>query len=239
MKNGDKIDITGDSNRSSGSDVPRRLTDMLASRRETLFRPLTEKPYPKEGSNEPSTDRQGEDRTEKPYPKEYECTLQLMDGTKVSLGSALPSDEQLMADFYKTLSENSAYLRWGTNRSALIMEYLKQACSINYNQDMTLVAQTKQGSIVGVGQLIKDGDGKNEAELALIISDQFHRKKLGSNLLDQLIQLGRNKGLQRITSSIYSENDVMKEMCCKQGTIISQDDFEVRTVFYLRSRSLL
>ena len=94
-------------------------------------------------------------------------------------------------------------------------------CFIDYDREMALVAdydnpQTGQHEIIGVGCLIKEQDTKS-AEIALLVTDLFQRKGLGTELLRQLIQVGRDEHLQCLTGNILAENQGMVEICKKLG----------------------
>jgi acetyltransferase len=67
-----------------------------------------------------------------------------------------------------------------------------------------------------VGCLIKE-QGTKSAEIALLVTDQFQRQGLGTELLRQLIQVGRDEHLQRLTGDILAENQGMQEICKKLG----------------------
>jgi acetyltransferase len=49
------------------------------------------------------------------------------------------------------------------------------------------------------------------------VTDQFQRQGLGTELLRQLIQVGRDEQLQRLTGDILAENQGMLEICKKLG----------------------
>jgi GNAT superfamily N-acetyltransferase len=94
-------------------------------------------------------------------------------------------------------------------------------CFIDYDREMALVAayhnpQTEQDEIIGVGRLIKV-QGVNEAEFALLVTDLFQRKGLGTELLRLLMQVGRDEKLQRLTGDILAENLGMQAVCKKFG----------------------
>ncbi len=55
------------------------------------------------------------------------------------------------------------------------------------------------------------------AEVALLVTDQFQRKGLGTELLRRLIQVGHDEHLQRLTGDILAENRGMQEICKKLG----------------------
>jgi acetyltransferase len=58
---------------------------------------------------------------------------------------------------------------------------------------------------------------KSEAEFAVIISDRWQNRGLGSELLRQLLQVGRARKLARITADILPENLDMQRVCRKLG----------------------
>jgi acetyltransferase len=94
-------------------------------------------------------------------------------------------------------------------------------CFIDYDRQMALVAdyknpQTGQNELIGVGRLIKE-QGAKSAEFALLVTDQFQHRGLGTELLRRLIQIGRDEKLQRITGVILAENQDMQEVCRKVG----------------------
>ncbi|HYA99186.1 MAG TPA: bifunctional acetate--CoA ligase family protein/GNAT family N-acetyltransferase [Ktedonobacteraceae bacterium] len=160
----------------------------------------------------------------RPYPVQYVGPWELRDGTPVTIRPIRPEDEPLMVTFHETLSARSVYLRWLHSLSLsqrVAHEQLISMCFIDYDREMALVAdyknqQTGQSEIIGVGHLIKV-HGAHEAEIALLVTDQFQRKGLGTELLRRLIQFGHDEKLQRLIGDILVENKGMQEVCRKLG----------------------
>ena len=130
----------------------------------------------------------------RPYPTQYVRPWTLRNGTPVTLRPIRPEDEPLMVTFHETLSARSVYLRWlhMLNLSRRVAhEEMIRMCFIDYDREMALVAdydnpQTGQHEIIGVGSLIKEQSTKS-AEIALLVTDQFQRQGLGTELLRRLI----------------------------------------------------
>ena len=70
--------------------------------------------------------------------------------------------------------------------------------------------------ILGVGRLIKE-HGVDEAEFAILISDPWQGKGLGTELLKLLVQIGRKERLRRIIGRISAENPTMKQVSEEVG----------------------
>jgi acetyltransferase len=160
----------------------------------------------------------------RPYPTRYVQPWTLRNGTPVTLRPIRPEDEPLMVQFHETLSARSVYLRWlhMLNLSRMTAhEEMIRMCFIDYDREMALVAdydnsQTGQHEIIGVGRLIKEQSTKS-AEVALLVTDQFQRQGLGTELLRQLIQVGRDEHLYRLTGDVLLENQGVQEICKKLG----------------------
>jgi len=158
----------------------------------------------------------------RPYPVDYVTTRKV--GTiEVTIRPIRPEDEPLMVEFHKTLSDRSVYLRYFgilSLEERIMHERLRRVCFIDYDRQIALVVDLKNrdGShgILGVGRLIKEY-GINEAEFAILISDPWQGKGLGSELLKLLVEIGRKERLARITGHIAAENTMMKRVSEEVG----------------------
>ncbi|NEO29237.1 MAG: bifunctional acetate--CoA ligase family protein/GNAT family N-acetyltransferase [Symploca sp. SIO3C6] len=160
----------------------------------------------------------------RPYPTQYVSPGTLNDGTPITIRPIRPEDEPLIVQFHKTLSEESVYFRYfhliklGMRTAH---ERLTRICFIDYNREMALVAdyknpETEKHEILAVGRLSKL-HGINEAEFAMLVGDPYQRRGLGTQLLERLLQIGRDEQLDRITAEILAENVPMQKVSEKVG----------------------
>ncbi|NJK53818.1 MAG: GNAT family N-acetyltransferase, partial [Leptolyngbyaceae cyanobacterium SU_3_3] len=103
---------------------------------------------------------------------------------------------------------------------------LTRLCFIDYDRAMAMVAdaqnpQTGAHEIFAVARLTKL-HGTTEAEFALLVSDRYQCQGLGTQLLKQLLQVGRNEHLSHIHAEILVENLAMQQVCKKLGFQIDQ-----------------
>jgi acetyltransferase len=160
----------------------------------------------------------------RPYPTRYVAPWTMQDGTRVTIRPIRPEDEPLMVKFHETLSERSVYFRYFhamqlTQRIA--HDRLTRICFIDYEREMALVvmrntAQTAESEILGVGRLTKI-QGSGEGEFAILVSDNWHHRGLGAELLKRLVDIGRDEKLIRIYGDILPENRDMLRVCDKLG----------------------
>ena len=102
-----------------------------------------------------------------------------------------------MVKFHETLSERSVYLRYFhlmNLEQRITHERLTRICFIDYDREMALVAErrnpeTGESEILGVGRLTKI-HGTREAEVAVLVSDNWQGRGLGKELLSRLLVVG-------------------------------------------------
>jgi acetyltransferase len=160
----------------------------------------------------------------RPYPTQYAGPFEMTDGTPVIIRPIRPEDEPLMVKFHETLSERSVYFRYfhalGLNQR-IAHERLTRICFIDYEREMALVVlrkdpQTLKQEILAVGRLVKLY-GTGDAEFAILVSDNWHRRGLGNELLKRLVAIGREEKLTRIFGDVLPENRDMLKVCERLG----------------------
>jgi acetyltransferase len=152
----------------------------------------------------------------RPYPVEYISSWTMADGTPVTFRPIRPEDEPLMVEFHKTLSEESVYLRFffmDRLDARVAHERLVRQCFIDYENEIALVAecvgpQTGHREILGVGRL-KRQLAPTDGELAVIVSDKYQGRGMGTEIVRRLIDVARREGIQRIIAVILSQNAAM------------------------------
>lgn len=135
-----------------------------------------------------------------------------------------------MVKFHGTLSEETVHFRYfGVSKLEVRVahERLTRICFNDYDREIALIAvrqapDTEEDEIVGVGRLIKL-HGIDEAEFAIVISDRFQRRGLGTQLLQLLVNIGREEGAECIFGQILPENYGMQRVSKKVGFTVSFD----------------
>jgi acetyltransferase len=160
----------------------------------------------------------------RPYPKQYVASWRMKDNHALTIRPIRPEDEPLMVSFHKTLSEGSVYMRYfhvlPLDRR-VAHERLTRICFVDYDREIALVADRRNSDvgeheIIGVGRLTKLPN-TNEAEFAILVSDKFQGRGLGTELLRRILEVGRAEKLRRIRGEILPENPQMQAICRKLG----------------------
>ncbi|MGD0415995.1 MAG: bifunctional acetate--CoA ligase family protein/GNAT family N-acetyltransferase [Terriglobales bacterium] len=165
----------------------------------------------------------------RPYPLQYVSSWTMKDGNSVTIRPIRPEDEPLMVKFHETLSDHSVYLRYFCTLSLsrrVAHERLLRICFGDYDREMALVAErTDPGSgerrIMAVGRLSKL-HGRNEAEVAVLVSDQYQKLGLGNELLRRVLQIARDERLSQVSAEMLPDNIGMQ-------IIMKRFGFRIRT----------
>jgi acetyltransferase len=160
----------------------------------------------------------------RPYPQQYVQNWVSRAGLPILFRPIRPEDEPLMVDFHHTLSEQSVQYRYfyPLKLSARIdHERLARVCFIDYSRSIVLVAeyqdpQSEAHRILAIGRLnrIRNTD---DAEFALLVSDDVHGQGLGSELLRRLIGIARAEHMARIKATMLPENSAMHAIAGRMG----------------------
>ena len=160
----------------------------------------------------------------RPYPTQYVAPWTAPDGLAVTIRPIRPEDEPLIVRFHEKLSENTVYLRYFQSlklSQRIAHERLTRICFIDYNREMALVAdykdpETGEPEIIAAG-LLNRLYGGDEVEFSLLVRDEFQRRGLGTEILRQLVAIGRVEQMRCISAVVLPQNHGMLRICEKLG----------------------
>ncbi len=155
----------------------------------------------------------------RPYPSQYAGEWTNPEGERIAVRPVRAEDEPLVRQFDEKLSERSVYFRFAHPlplADRIEHDRLSKLCFIDYNRQIALLALGEAPGegprIRAIGRLIKE-HLSDDAEFALIVSDDFQRQGLGREMLRRLIEVGRAEGVARILGYVLSDNLAMLDLC--------------------------
>jgi acetyltransferase len=155
----------------------------------------------------------------RPYPSHYGKEIQAAGKPAIRIRPIRPEDEPLIVKFHGTLSERSVYMRyfsWMKLGQRTAHERLVRMCFIDYDRQIAMVGETTndrtgEREIIGVGRLVKSGNGK-EGEVAFLISDANQGQGIGREMMSQLIEFAKDEQLTALTATFIRENTPMRRL---------------------------
>jgi acetyltransferase len=154
----------------------------------------------------------------RPYPVQYVKSWRFEDGTEILIRPIRPDDEPSIARFHARLSERSVYQRYFHLMKLdqrVAHDRLVRVCFGDYDREIALVAELG-GEILAVGRLSK-AHMTNEAELAVLIVDEYQGHGLGTQIWNQLLEIARFEKLDQVTAEILAGNRQMLDVCRQFG----------------------
>ncbi|KAJ1568915.1 hypothetical protein HK096_004863, partial [Nowakowskiella sp. JEL0078] len=158
----------------------------------------------------------------RPYPTQYVRYVEWeIDGNRMRsiIRPIKPEDEPALAEFHKTLSQETVtgrYLHLRSLDARIAHERLARICHSDYNRSITLVAwevETSEESKTCEGQKIIGASrisklhGSNDAVFTFMISDAYHGRGVGTQIVKQGVEVARSEGCKTlILPEIKSNN---------------------------------
>ena len=153
-----------------------------------------------------------------PYPEKYIQKRMLLD-REILFRPIKPEDEPLWLEFLRSCSKVSIYSRFRHFFHWDSHEVATRYCYIDYNREIAIVALVNEDDkprIIGIGRLIADPDHET-VEYAVLITDAWQNKELGSILTDYCMDIAQKWNLKKFVAQTSSDNYRMLRMFEKRG----------------------
>lgn len=144
-----------------------------------------------------------------PYPEKYKSLWKLRDGQTVILRPIKPEDEPLWLEMFHNFSQESLHFRlFQTIIEPVAHEFSARYCNIDYDRELAIVAEIEdkgQRKMLGVVRLNID-PSENSGEISFIVADPWQGKGLGSKMVDYVIDICKDKKLEKINAIMLPDN---------------------------------
>lgn len=153
------------------------------------------------------------------YPQGLEVYRRTKAGLKILIRPVKISDEPLLKDFFYSLSDESLYRRFISQRKDVPHRRLQEFTVIDYTKQMVILAVLDEGKkekIIGVAQY-KIDEETHMGEVAFAVRDDYQNMGVGSQLLSYLTHLAKKRGLLGFTAIVLTDNFRMLHLFEKMG----------------------
>lgn len=160
-----------------------------------------------------------------------EFTLSLQDGELVDFRPVRPDDKEIIQNGMLALSSQSRYFRFFTPISKLSDAQLRLFTEIDQHNHVAWIALSHgkpECSGIGIARFIRIPDQPTVAEFAIVITDSYQKRGLGTFLLAILYQMANLKGIEKLRAIILTENRVMSGWLNRLGAIGLYENDSIR-----------
>jgi acetyltransferase len=156
-------------------------------------------------------------------------------GQSVIIRAIAPADRDMEAEFVRSLSAQSRYYRFHSALRELTPEMLDRFVTVSYPDNMALIATVSGESgetQIGVARYAVNTPGARQAEVAVVVADEWQGYGIGTALLLELRDLAISGGIDRLTMTVLSQNRRMMGLARQLGFAIDEasDDFVSRSL---------
>jgi acyl-CoA hydrolase/RimJ/RimL family protein N-acetyltransferase len=144
--------------------------------------------------------------TGKQYPAHLERGIAI-NNVPVRIRALKPTDEELLKQFFYSLSEKSVYDRFMSYEKMMPRE-IRNLMAVDYGSRMAVVGLVRKEEgpeIIGIGTFdVEPATGW--AEVALAVRDEYQNLGLGTELFRSLMEYGKELSIRGFTAEILATN---------------------------------
>jgi acetyltransferase len=164
-----------------------------------------------------------------PYPAHLSTRIQLSDGTDIVIRPIRAEDADMEQSFVRKLSPEAKYFRFMNALQELSREMLVRLTQIDYYNEMALIA-VKPSSVgeeqIGVARYTTNLDLKS-CEFALVVADEWQGHGIGYQLMQKLMEIARDRGLERMEGQVLANNTRMLNLMRSLNFRVDSDPEDV------------
>jgi GNAT superfamily N-acetyltransferase len=140
-------------------------------------------------------------------PKGTPETVELRDGTRIGIRPVRPDDKDAIAAGFARLSPESRYRRFFAPLRELSPRDLAYLTEVDHHDHEALIGfDEASGEPVGVVRYVR-GAEPTEAEVAVVVVDDWQGRGVATALLDGLVTRAREEGIEHFLALVMSDND--------------------------------
>jgi acetoin utilization protein AcuB len=149
-----------------------------------------------------------------------EETVTLANGETIHIRPIRPDDATRLQDSHVKMSPETIYDRFMGYKNALPDQEARYLASLDYDRHMALVATSNKNNeenIVGIARYHVMKDELDAAEFAIVISDPYQRKGLGSLLMKRLMEYAQAHGIISFVGFAHAGNNRLLRFVQRSG----------------------
>lgn len=153
-------------------------------------------------------------------------TVTLKDGSKVLIRRAGPEDFKMFFRMFSVLSDDTMFRRFLRSQKNLTREDAEEMLRLDDADVTSLIATVAKDNVeqaVGEARYVTDPTGKI-AEAAVVVSDEWQNRGLGSALFMDLVAEAKRKGLAKMFAYFDVENKSIIHLGQKFGFGLASKD---------------
>jgi GNAT superfamily N-acetyltransferase len=126
------------------------------------------------------------------YPNEWEITQPCGDYDKVLFRPVKPTDERNLQQFFHSLPQHGAYVRFISAMRVFPLRNLQALLNIDYEKEMSVVGLVDAERVIALGRYVLEEE-TTMAEVDFAVRQEWQGKGIAGYLLNHLVNIARSK----------------------------------------------
>ena len=158
-----------------------------------------------------------------PVYHDLHADVLLRDGSTVRLRAATERDARAVFDLFEGLSERSLYYRFMSVRRVDLDEARRIVSPVPEDApEKVLIVAERGTALCGIAGYYRSPQEPARAEVAFAIADALHGHGLGTRMLEQLAEIGRDRGVRAFDAYVLGDNLQMMDVFLQSGFTLTQ-----------------
>jgi acyl-CoA hydrolase/RimJ/RimL family protein N-acetyltransferase len=153
------------------------------------------------------------------YPEKVACTHTFKDSLAVRFRAIKPSDEDEMRQLFYRFSDQAVYYRYFSPIKAMPHKKMQEYVTVDYRRIMSVVGVIEEAGtekIIAEARYVRSPD-RPYADTAFIVDEAYQGKGVASFLLELLVKIAREEGVEGFTADVLTVNKAMLRVYEKSG----------------------
>jgi len=142
--------------------------------------------------------------------------VMLSDGEPALLRAVSPDDGPALQDFFEQLTPEDIRLRFFAPLRELPDGHLERLLNFDPERELALVLD-REGEILAIGRIACEHGRPERAEFAVTVRSDLQGRRIGTWLLNRLIDFARERGVAELYGDILAENAAMRSVVEELG----------------------
>ena len=134
----------------------------------------------------------------------------LPDGAPILIRPIRADDKRMLENGLRQLSAESVQRRFLTPKSSFSRAELRYLTEVDGRDHVALVAEYPAEPVrrlIAVARFVRLADQPDAADVAIVVSDDWQRRRVGTTLAELLAARARGLGIRRFTATMAADNE--------------------------------
>ena len=149
--------------------------------------------------------------------------VRLTDGREIRIRPIEPCDAPELNACFQQLTAVSRYRRFLSGIDHLTAHQLQYLTTVDHADHEALVAvEAQSGAGIGVARYLRDANDPHLAELAVVVTDAWQGRGVGTALLERLVLRARSAGIERVVGRSIVGDHAAPALAAHVGDVVAR-----------------